>query len=128
MAIPMRVVKVKQLPEKLSGKQGRLFLLEIQRCADTDRPRIVLDCSKVRELDRHALHILLCCLEEAMKHNGDVKLAELPPGAHAFLDITGASRVFDTYATTAEAVDSFHHLPEAAASHHMQSEQQESAA
>lgn len=111
MAIPMRVVTVKQLPEKLSGRQGRSFLREIQECADADRPRIVLDCSNVRVLDRHALHILLCCLEEAMKHNGDVKLAELPPGAHTFLEITGADRIFDTYATTAEAVDSFHLYP-----------------
>lgn len=111
MTVPMRVVVVKQVPEKLPGKQGRSFLGEIQACVETDRPRIVLDCSKVRELDRHALHILLCCLEEAMKHNGDVKLAELPPGAHAFLEITGANRVFDTYATTAEAVEAFHQLP-----------------
>lgn len=115
MAIPMRVVTLKQLPEKLSGRQGRLFLSEIQKCADVDRPRIVLDCSNVRELDRHALHILLCCLEEAMKHNGDVKLAELPPGAQSFLEITGANRVFDIYSTTAEAVDSFHRPPVTAA-------------
>jgi len=43
MAIPMLVVTLKQLPEKLSGRQGRLFLTEIQKCADVDRPRIVLD-------------------------------------------------------------------------------------
>lgn len=116
MAIPMRVVMVKQLPEKLTGKQGRAFLSEIQNCADTDRPRFVLDCSLIRELDRQALHILLCCLEEAMKHNGDVKLAALPPGAQAFLEITGANRVFDTYATTTEAVNSFHQLPASAVS------------
>lgn len=111
MTVPMRVVVVKQVPERLTGNQGRSFLGEIQVCVKTDRPRIVLDCSKVRELDRQALHILLCCLEEAMKHNGDVKLAELPPGAHAFLESTGANRVFDTYATTAEAVETFHQLP-----------------
>ena len=111
MMVPMRVVVVKQVPEKLNGKQGRSFLSEVQACVETDRPRIVLDCSRVRELDRHALHILLCCLEEAMKHNGDVKLAELPPGAQAFLEITGAHRVFDTYATTTEAVETFHRLP-----------------
>lgn len=116
MAIPMRVVTVKQVPEKLSGKQGRLFLSEIQICTEVDRPRIVLDCSNIRELDRHVLHILLCCLEEAMRHNGDVKLAELPSGANAFLEITGVNRVFDMYATTAEAVDSFHPLPATATS------------
>lgn len=116
MAIPMRVVAVKQLPEKLSGKQGRDFLNEVRECVETDRPRLVLDCSNVRELDRHALHILLCCLEEAMKRNGDVKLAALPGGAHAFLELTGASRVFETYATPEDAVNSFHQIPGATAS------------
>lgn len=128
MTVPMRVVVVKQVPEKLNGRQGRSFLSEIQACVETDRPRIVLDCSKVRALDRHALHILLCCLEEAMKQNGDVKLAELPPGAHAFLEITGANRVFDTYATTAEAVETFHQLPAMPPSPRPPSQQEEQAA
>lgn len=110
MAIPMRGVMVKELPEKLTGKHGKLFLREVQDSLNIDRPRLVLDCLNVRELDRNALHILLCCLEEAMKHNGDVKLAALPPGATAFLEITGASRVFDTYSTVGEAVDSFHQI------------------
>lgn len=125
MTVPMRVVVVKQVPEKLNGKQGRSFLNEIQACVESDRPRIVLDCSKVRALDRHALHILLCCLEEAMKHNGDIKLAELPPGAYAFLEITGASRVFDTYATTAEAVETFHQLPPTSTSQKSPSQKKE---
>lgn len=128
MTVPMRVVVVKQVPEKLSGKQGRAFLGEVRACVETDRPRIVLDCSKVRELDRHALHILLCCLEEAMKHNGDVKLAELPAGAHAFLEITGANRVFDTYATAAEAVGTFHQLPATSPSQDPPSQKEEQAA
>lgn len=128
MAIPMRVVMVKELPQKLSGKHGRLFLREIQDTVDINRPRIVLDCSSARELDRHALHILLCCLEEAMKHNGDVRLAALPPGASAFLEITGANRVFDTYPTVSEAVDSFHQLHSVAMSQSPPVEESERAA
>ena len=35
---------------------------------------MVLDCSNVRQLDRAGIQVLLRCLEEAMKRNGDVKL------------------------------------------------------
>jgi len=50
---------------------------------------------------------LLCCLEEAMKRNGDVKLAAIPDGVRALLEHTGAGRVFEGFDTTAEALDSF---------------------
>lgn len=110
MTIPKRHVIVKQLPETLSGKQGRRFLREMQSCVEIDRPRVVLDCSKVRRLDRSGVHLLLCCLEEALKRNGDVRLAALSPRSEIFLEVTGANRLFDLYDTTADAVNSFHHL------------------
>jgi anti-sigma B factor antagonist len=110
MTIPKRHVIVKQLPETLSGKQGRMFLREMQTCVELDRPRIVLDCSKVRRLDKSGVHLLLCCLEEALKRNGDVRLAALSPRSQIILEITGANRLFDIYDTTADAVKSFHQL------------------
>jgi len=104
-------VSVKRLPEELGERKMREFLLEIDSCVDLNRPRIVLDCSRVREIDGNVIHLLLHCLEEAMKRNGDVKLAALPPEGSEFLQITGVSRLFDIYETTAEAVNSFSHFP-----------------
>lgn len=111
MTIRERVVTVKQLPEILDVKQEQIFLREIQNLMNVERPCVVLDCSNVRQMDRSGIHLLLCCLEEAMKRNGDVKLAGLPLGAEVILEQTGARRLFDIYATPAEAVDSFRRLP-----------------
>ena len=111
MPIRTRTVAVKHLPEILSRKQRLAFLREIQSCMNVDRPRMVLDCSNARQLDRPVIYLLLCCLEEAMKCKGDVKLAALPPGAGAALELAGVNRLFDIYATTADAVNSFHRLP-----------------
>ena len=111
MTIRKRIVAVNQLPEISNRKQGRIFLGEIRNWMSVDRPRMVLDCSLVRQLDRSIIYLLLCCLEEAMKRNGDVKLAALPPGARIVLEDTGTNRLFDIYDTTAEAVNSFHQLP-----------------
>jgi anti-anti-sigma factor len=106
-----RLVAVKQLPEKLSVKQGRLFVREVESCLKTDRPRVVLDCSKVRQLDSAGIQVLLRCLEEAMKRNGDVKLAAIPPGAAAILELTRVDRLFETFDNTADAVNSFRRFP-----------------
>ncbi len=116
MTIQKCKVAVKQLPARSSAKHRLSFLREIQGSMDAHRPRMVLDCSNTRELDRQAVYLLLCCLEEAMKRNGDVKLAALPPGAGAILEVTGVKRLFDIYDTTADAVNSFHFLPAAARS------------
>lgn len=106
-----RHVSVKQLPEKFSVKQGRNFFREVEPHLQSDRPRVVLDCSKVRQLDSAGIHVLLRVLEEAMKRNGDVKLASIPPGAAAILELTRVSRLFETFDNTADAVNSFHRFP-----------------
>jgi anti-anti-sigma factor len=106
-----RHVSVKQLPEKLSIKQVRSFFREVEPHLQSDRPRVVLDCSKVRQLDSAGIHVLLRVLEEAMKRNGDVKLASIPPSAAAILELTRVGRLFEAFDNTADAVNSFHQFP-----------------
>src|SRR5215469_8173246 len=100
-------VTVTQLPEKLDLRQGRLFFKELESRMNIGRPCIVLDCSKVCEMDRFAIHMLLCCLEEAMKRDGDVKLAAVSSSARSMLELTRVDRLFEIYDTEGEAVNSF---------------------
>jgi anti-sigma B factor antagonist len=106
-----RPVVVKQLPEKLSVEQGRMFFLEVEPCLKADRPRMVLDCSQVRQLDSAGIQMLLHCLEEAMKRNGDVKLAAVPPAAARILELTKVDSLFEAFDSPAEAVNSFYQFP-----------------
>jgi anti-sigma B factor antagonist len=103
-----RHVSVKQLPERMSLKQGPRLFREVESCLQSDRPRLVLDCSKVTQLDSAGIHVLLRCLEAAMKRNGDVKLASVPPSAAAILKLTRVDRLFEAFESTADAVNSFH--------------------
>lgn len=100
-------VTVIQLPEKLNMKEGRRFFAELQTRLRIDRLCMVLDCANVREMDKRAIHMLLCCLEEAMKRNGDVKLAAVTPSIGEILELTGVDRLFEIYETQSEAVNSF---------------------
>jgi anti-anti-sigma factor len=95
------------VPENVDMKRGRLFFSELESRMNIDRPCIVLDCSKVREMDRFAIHMLLCCLEEAMKRDGDVKLAAVSPTARKTLELTRVDRLFEIYETETDAVNSF---------------------
>jgi anti-anti-sigma regulatory factor len=107
----MRAVVVKRLPDVLSVKHKVAFLHEIGSVMNTSRPRMVLDCSNLRDCDTSVIHLLLHCLEEAMKRNGDVKLAAVPMPAAVILVSTGVARLFETFDTTEQAVSSFHRLP-----------------
>ena len=76
-----------------------------------ERPYLVLDCSAITHLDNSVVHLLLRCLEEAMKRNGDVKLAGIPLMTEGVPGLTGTGRLFEIFDTTADAVNSFHQLP-----------------
>ncbi len=106
-----RPVAVKQLPEKLTLHRGRAFFREIESCLNSDRPRVVLDGSKVEELDSAGIHVLLRCLEEAIKRNGDVKLAAVSPQAAAILELAKLNHLFEMFDNISDAVDSFHQIP-----------------
>src|SRR5271157_3675697 len=113
-----RHVVVKQLPEKLSVEQGHAFLRELEPSLKASRPRVVLDCSKIRQLDSAGIQVLLHCLEEAMKRNGDVKLAAVPPAAAAILRMTRVDGLFEVFDSSSDAIDSFYQFP-ASAFHHV---------
>jgi anti-anti-sigma regulatory factor len=108
MIFGKRPVAVMQFPELSKKREVRNFAREVERCMDVTRPFVVLDCSNVRHLDKAVVHLLLGCLEEAMKRNGDVKLVGLPLAADAILGSTGANRLFEIFDTTTDAVNSFH--------------------
>jgi anti-anti-sigma regulatory factor len=107
MALQLRTVSVKYLPEAVNEEQEWAFLQELKACLHVERPRVVLNCSNLRAFDRCSLHLLLCCLEEAMKRNGDVRLAAVPNSARAELESVGFHRLFQSFDTDADAVTSF---------------------
>jgi hypothetical protein len=55
--------------------------------------------------------MMLHCLEEAMKCDGDLKLAALSPESEVMLELMRVARVFEVFATSDEAVHSFNAIP-----------------
>ncbi len=102
-----RPVVVKRVPDRLNLKLARNFLREVQPFITCDRPQVVFDCSQVRQMDAAGVDMLLQCMSEVMKRDGDLKLAALSPQAAAVLELTRTDRLFEIYETSADAVRSF---------------------
>lgn len=100
-------IVIMQMPEQLNLDGVRIFLQEVEPLLECHRPRIVLDCSQVRYIDNAGVEMMLHCLEEAMKRDGDLKLAALSPESEVILELMRVARVFEAFATSDEAVRSF---------------------
>jgi anti-anti-sigma factor len=104
-------VIIMQLPEELNVKEVQAFMQEMGPLLESNRPRIVLECSQVRSMDSAGVEMLLRCLEEVLKRDGDLKLAALSAEAEVILEIMRVARVFETFPTSEEAARSFNAIP-----------------
>ena len=109
-----RPVVVKRMPDRMNHRQAQVFLREVQPFLVCDRPQVVFDLSQVRQLDAAGIDMLLHCMSEVMKRDGDLKLAALSPQAATVLELTRTDRLFEVYETSSDAVRSFtYFLPNA---------------
>src|ERR1700721_3817559 len=104
----VKAVVVKQLPESVSAEESLIFYRELDAVLESDRPRLVFDFTKVRNFDSSGVELLLRCMEEAMKRNGDLKLAALSPQLAVILEMTRVDRLFEIFDNCNEAVEGFH--------------------
>jgi len=107
METSSRPVVVKRMPERMNLKQARAFWKEVRPFVNSDRPQIVFDMSQVRHIDAGGVDVLLRCMREAMKRDGDLKLAGVSPQAAVVLELTRTGRLFEIYENSASAVKSF---------------------
>ena len=69
--------------------------------------KVVVDLSKCEFVDSTFLGVLVNALKKVAKEKGDMKLVGFKPGVRSMFELTRLFRVFDTYATLEEAVESF---------------------
>jgi len=108
---PNRPVIVIQAPELLNQTEAEKFFSEMKPLLEVERPRIVLDCSMIQDMDSAGVETLMRCMEESMKRDGDLKLAAVAPASAIVLELMRADRLFEIFNSSEEAVRSFHALP-----------------
>ncbi len=102
-----RPVVVKRMPEKMNQREARKFFQDVQPFLTADRPQLVFDLSLVKQLDAAGVEMLLQCVSEVMKRDGDLKLASLSRQAAMVLELTRTDRMFEIYENSTEAARSF---------------------
>jgi anti-sigma B factor antagonist len=104
-------VIVMEVPARLNRSEAGMFLDRLEPLLQRERAHIVLDCSQVRYVDSSGLEVLSRCVQEALRRNGDLKLAAVSPASRVIMELILADRLFETFETTGEAVQSFNPIP-----------------
>jgi anti-sigma B factor antagonist len=107
MEINSRPVVVKRMPERVNARSAREFWQDVQPFLSVDRPQLVFDLSPVVQLDAAGVEMLLRCMSEAHRRDGDLKLAAPSEQAAVVLELTRTERLFEIYETSMDAVRSF---------------------
>jgi anti-sigma B factor antagonist len=102
-----RPVVVKRMPERMNNSGAKNFLADVQPLLNADRPQVVFDLSQVQQLDVAGVEVLLHCMRQVMRRDGDLKLAALSDQAAIVLEMTRTERLFEIYKTSTDAVRSF---------------------
>jgi len=89
------VIMIK-LPEAFGGKEARRLGRELKNRM-SNAPRIVVDFSRVREMDLAGLEGLLDCMETVAKNDGALQLGEMSPEAAIFLELTRMDQLFNRF-------------------------------
>lgn len=105
-----RTIVVIGLPERLTLMHNRIFLLEIDALLNTDRPRIVFDFSQVQEIDGEGVDMLLHCVRQVIRQDGDLTLAAVPAEIRVVLELTCLDRLFEIFENNSDAVESYTRL------------------
>jgi len=77
--------------------------------------RIVLNLSWVVHIDSAGIGALVSSFVSARNRGAEIKLADLSPNVRRVLSVTNVIRLFEIYDSTETAINSFPHLPKAAA-------------
>ena len=100
-------VVVHRLPPCVNAEVVRKLCQDMEAHFRSEGPRLVFDLSQVEEMDAAGVDMLLQCMTEAMKRDGDLKLAAPSPRALVILELTQMDRLFEIFETPAEAAASF---------------------
>ena len=104
---PNERVTVRQFPHFLTPELSEAFFRGLMPVLENDRPYLVFDLSEVYQLNSLGVTVLLRCMEEVIKRNGDLKLVAPSPQLAAILELTRISDLFETFENCSDAVESF---------------------
>ena len=75
------------LPESLGAKEARKLVRELKTKIKMEPSYVILDLSRVKEMDSVGLDGLLVCTQEIARHDCAIQLRAISPEAATFLEL-----------------------------------------
>jgi anti-sigma B factor antagonist len=86
-----------KLPESFGGKEARKLGRDLKSNISIDNPCVIVDLSRVKNIDLAGLEGLLNCMDEVAKRDGAIQVAGVSPEAATLLELTRMDRLFHKF-------------------------------
>ncbi len=92
--------------ERLDAHNSSDLKLEVQRLYESGKKNLLIDMKDVRFIDSSGLGALVSGFKNATSNQGTLKLSSLQPQVKSMFELTRLHRVFEIFASAADAVKS----------------------
>jgi anti-anti-sigma regulatory factor len=107
-----RQVLTEHFPDCTSPGACRAFLRRLQSSLfNTYRPVVVLDMSYAPQMNAAGIDLLLCCITEVTRRDGELKLAAASAQAELILELTQLTGIVERFSTVEQARASLEFQP-----------------
>jgi anti-anti-sigma regulatory factor len=86
-----------RLPEHFNRAEARALAAGLDHHLRTDQPCLIMDFSRVKQIDSYALDMILLYMVKVAREDGTVQLGEISPEAAIMLELTRMDRIFDMF-------------------------------
>jgi anti-sigma B factor antagonist len=91
-----------RLPERFGHYEARTLAAELEYTLVHDQPCLIVDFSRVKQIDSAGLNMLLACMVKIARRDGAVQLGEVSPEAATMLELTRMDSIFDLFPRISE--------------------------
>jgi len=85
------------LPESLGSKEAKKIMRELKTEIKKEPPRVILDLSRVKTMDRAGVHGLLTCMQEIARYDCAIQLRAVSPEAATLLELARMDHLFQNF-------------------------------
>jgi len=100
-----------RLSERFSRYEARTLAAELESRLLNDQPCLIVDFSRVKQIDSAGLNMLLACMVKIARHDGAVQLGEVSPEAAIMLELTRMDSIFDLFPRISEDATTLRLVP-----------------
>ncbi len=101
------IVKIEVQEERMDAHNSGDLKEQMLQLFDEGKCNLIIDLSAVRFVDSSGLGALVSGFKNASAREGSLKLCGLQPQVRSMFELTRLHRVFEIFASTEEALESF---------------------